>query len=258
MNEAKQVSFRLNQENAEKFRQQAEENGLSQAEMFERLLKTYEASQATAQLPDRAGEIKAFTQLTNELYTLFLGSLTISRGEKEKQIEVLTKELEAKEAQNKKLSDSLEEIMEKLCVQEQITEEKSKECSLLSAHLATSEAEKEEKEETIQNQNRQITRLNDLLDESKDLKKLSERLEQENMDLKQEKAELDLQLKNGKEMQEFYKNQCETFSANLKEAEERHKAELDRRDSENKEKIQMITEQFQERIKLLQAQLNKE
>ena len=56
--EIKAQTFRLSTESTEKFRRFCEENGISQAEGFESLLKTAELEKAKTAIPDRKAEIE--------------------------------------------------------------------------------------------------------------------------------------------------------------------------------------------------------
>ena len=59
MNENKRVTFRLNEEEVEKFKAFSEEQGINQTEAFAKLIESMELSKAKAIVSDRAKEIES-------------------------------------------------------------------------------------------------------------------------------------------------------------------------------------------------------
>ncbi|MGL4914308.1 MAG: hypothetical protein ACRC3Y_17955, partial [Romboutsia sp.] len=74
-NEIKAVSFRLVEEDIQKFREIAEQQGLNQAEMFQGLMNNFEMAKAKGQITDRAKEIEVFQDTVNNLMGMFINSL---------------------------------------------------------------------------------------------------------------------------------------------------------------------------------------
>ncbi|MGL6119396.1 MAG: hypothetical protein ACRC0V_02720, partial [Fusobacteriaceae bacterium] len=109
-NEIKAVSFRLIEEDIQKFREVAEQQGLNQAEMFQSLMNSFEMAKAKGQITDRAKEIEVFQDTVNNLVSMFINSLAINQTSEERIRETLSLELNTKD---KTIAD-LQEYKEKM------------------------------------------------------------------------------------------------------------------------------------------------
>ncbi|MGL5087338.1 MAG: hypothetical protein ACRC68_16755, partial [Clostridium sp.] len=119
-NEIKAVSFRLVEEDIQKFREIADQQGLNQAEMFQGLMNSFEMAKAKGQITDRAKEIEIFQDTVNNLMGMFINSLAINQSSEERIREVLSLELNTKD---KTIAD-LQEYKEKMKSTTKVNEEK--------------------------------------------------------------------------------------------------------------------------------------
>lgn len=76
--EIKQTNFRLNSEDADKFRKYCEENGLNHAQGFQHMMSVMAADKAKGALPDREQEISDFELHAKALLDAYLKSLEIN------------------------------------------------------------------------------------------------------------------------------------------------------------------------------------
>lgn len=75
-NEIKALSFRLADDDTQKFREFADEQGLNQAEMFQSLMNSFEMAKAKGMITDRAKEIEVFQDTVNTLMNMFINSIS--------------------------------------------------------------------------------------------------------------------------------------------------------------------------------------
>ncbi|MGL4452243.1 MAG: hypothetical protein ACRCTZ_13755, partial [Sarcina sp.] len=80
MNENKRVTFRLNEEEVEKFKVFTEEHNLSQAEGFAKLIESMELTKAKAVVSDRAKEIGALENHLAAIQSIYLTALEINQN----------------------------------------------------------------------------------------------------------------------------------------------------------------------------------
>lgn len=253
-NEIKAVSFRLVEEDIQKFREIAEEQGLNQAEMFQSLMNSFEMAKAKGQITDRAKEIEIFQETVNNLVSMFINSLVINQTSEERIRETLSLELSTKD---KTIAD-LQEYKENTKSAAKISDEKIKELEIkvkdLAAALEKSTKELEQKEVTTQNQQDQINTLNSIVTEYKSYKDINKELEAKNNELSDEianvlhsNADIQSKLDNTESMKEFYKsevdslkNEIKDLNKNIKEIEQSNKDELKTNEKAYKDDIKAL------------------
>ena len=97
MNENKRVTFRLNEEEVEKFKAFSEEQGINQAEAFAKLIKTMELSKAKSIVSDRTKEIESIESHLNAIQSIYLTALEINQNAECVIKENYSKELNSKD-----------------------------------------------------------------------------------------------------------------------------------------------------------------
>lgn len=111
MAENKATSFRVGEEDLEKFRLFMEERGMkTQAEGFKAIMQSVEMAQAKETIKDRAKEIEIFQNTINELMGYFLNSLNVNQNSEERIREELSKELSTKDNTISTMFEQLQEL----------------------------------------------------------------------------------------------------------------------------------------------------
>lgn len=270
-NEIKAVSFRLVEEDIQKFREIAEEQGLNQAEMFKGLMNSFEMAKAKGQITDRAKEIEVFQDTVNNLVSMFINSLAINQTSEERIRETLSLELNTKD---KTIAD-LQEYKEKMKSAAKLNEEKVSELEKLVKDLTVSlektTKELEQKNIIVDNQQDQINTLNSIVTEYKQYKDINKELEITNSELNSKitdvlhcNADLESKILNTESMKEFYKKEVDTLKAeikdlntNIKEIDKNNKEELKAIEKAHKEELKAIETEYKAEVSRLKKELAK-
>lgn len=243
MADIKPVSFRINEDDTEKFKQFASENGLNQAEAFKSMINTLEMSQAKSQIGDRAKEIETFQDTINNLMSMFINSLAVNQTSEQRIRQELSLELNTKDTTIKDLQEQRAKLKEDGAL---LSAEKEK--LLESAKGYKDLKEKVEKDlnetkATLEEANKQIATLNSIVSEYKEYKDINVKLDKNNKELLTENnnfnnnlKELEGKLKNVADMNNFYKEQLESQKEEIKQL---NKSLLDR-DKEHKADIKVL------------------
>ena len=114
MNENKKVitSMRLSEEDIEKFKKFAEENGFTQQQAFNSLMAMAELEKAKNVLSDRGKEIDTFRELATKLVNMFANSLEMNVTAEDTIREELNKELKSKDESIIVMSEQIEKYKE--------------------------------------------------------------------------------------------------------------------------------------------------
>lgn len=277
----KATSFRVNEEDIEKFKEFAQQNGFNQAEAFKSMMNTVEIAKAKEQIKDRAKEIEAFQDLNNRLVNMFLNSLELNMTSEERIRETFSKELNTKDNTIADLQEKVNALNAKLQVTSKDADETLEKNIVLQKSLDKAEKELLAKENSIKNLEEQLSTLNGIVTEYKNFKDINVKLEDENKKLKEnhtiEKAaikELNLQIKNITEQRDFFKKQIDElkqqnsvseqnlqakesyYKADIKELKEKYDKKLEeleeKYDKRLKEKAQELEERFKEKISSLE------
>lgn len=224
-NEIKAVSFRLSEEDVQRFREFAEEQGMNQAEMFQALMNNFEMAKAKGIITDRAKEIETFQATINNLVNMFINSLAVNQTSEERIRETLSLELHTKDgmildlqSRNTTLDSLLDEC--KQSVARYSTQVKD-----LTVKVNEYKSDLAQKNSTIFDYQRQITTLNGVIEEYKGYKEeaASSKAKYDELilkfsDVSHANADLKSKLVDMERMRDFYKEQAETTKAELKEA----------------------------------------
>ncbi|MEE0930562.1 MAG: hypothetical protein UIM53_06135 [Acutalibacteraceae bacterium] len=224
-NEIKAVSFRLSEEDVQRFREFAEEQGMNQAEMFQALMNNFEMAKAKGIITDRAKEIETFQATINNLVNMFINSLAVNQTSEERIRETLSLELHTKDgmildlqSRNTTLDSLLDECKQSVARYSAQVKDLTTKVNEYKSDLA-------QKNSTIFDYQRQITTLNGVIEEYKGYKEeaASSKAKYDELilkfsDVSHANADLKSKLVDMERMRDFYKEQAETTKAELKEA----------------------------------------
>lgn len=253
-NEVKGVSFRLAEEDIQKFREFAEEQGLNQAEMFQAMINNFEIARAKNSFSDRAKEIETFQVTVNTLIGMFVNSLAINQTSEDRIRDAMSLELSSKDkiitdlqAQYEATKDELESIEKRFGFQ-------SEEVVRLTAISEAWSKDLVQKDKSIADYQSQVKILNETIAECrlyrdgyKELESQIAELSKQLTDTQNENANLVSQNQNLEDMKNFYMNQAESF----KDAERAARRLLS---SHNAQINELKADQFEE-MKKIRAEL---
>ncbi len=191
MAENKATSFRVGEDDLEKFRLFMEERGMkTQAEGFKAMMQSVEMAQAKETIKDRAKEIETFQNTINELMGYFLNSLNVNQNSEERIREELSKELSTKDNTISTMFEQVQELkIDKINSDNNIKDinNKNKE---LQEQLQKANNEIVEKNKSIDKLNSNNDLLQENLQEYKQYKDNYKQLEKELEQLKVDNATL--------------------------------------------------------------------
>lgn len=260
-NELKSSSFRLKEDDIEKFRGFAEDNGLNQAEMFNALINNFEMARAKGEIKDRAKEIEVFQDTVNNLVSMFINSLSINQSSEERIRETLSLELNSKD----KIITELQKAKDNLSAEVKVLQDdlKTNETTLDKVNETNIKLNIsiDEKDHLINNAQEQISTLNSIVAEYKKYKDINVELKSENDSLKENEFKLNHKLidvenslKNTEDMRDFYKAEVEvlkgnvdSLNANIKALEAEHKEAIKALETRHKSEIDKLKEEFNAR-----------
>lgn len=110
MSEIKPVTFRLDTETTDKFKELANTLGVTQDKMLQDLLATFELEKAKNSIVDRAKEIDEFQSIANRMIRIYMNSLELNQSSEERIKEKFTEQL----IQKQDLITNLQEQVKKL------------------------------------------------------------------------------------------------------------------------------------------------
>lgn len=268
-NEIKAVSFRLAEDDIQKFREFADEQGLNQAEMFQSLMNSFEMAKAKGMITDRAKEIEVFQDTVNTLMNMFINSLAINQTSEERIRETLSLELNTKDktiadlqSREKDLKIEFERIDKDL-------DKSLKTGNELAVNLENANKEIEQKNNIINNQQEQINTLNSIVTEYKSYKDINKELELRNIELNNKltdtlhsNSDLQSKIENLENIKEFYKaeveslkNEIKEVNKNIKDIEKSHKDEIKDLNNSHREELNVLEDKYKSEIEELKKEL---
>ena len=270
----KPATFRLNEEDINRFKEFATQNSLNQQEAFTSLLNTLELNNAKSTLGDRSKSIEAFQTTVNNLVKFYINSLEENTTTEDRIKEELSLQLTTKDKTIADLQNKLQEFKEdKVILDDDITNlsDKNKE---LQDQLSKMQNDIKDKDKYIDNLRQQNELLTNTLNEYKEYKEINIKLDIDNKELKSENItlnnsnkQLEDKIKNDVDMLEFYKNQLQDqkeetkvlnktmlekdveYKANIKDVEEKHTQKV-------LEVEKNFRERLEEQIKLKETEFN--
>ena len=268
-NEIKAVSFRLAEDDIQKFREFADEQGLNQAEMFQSLMNSFEMAKAKGMITDRAKEIEVFQDTVNTLMNMFINSLAINQTSEERIRETLSLELNTKDktiadlqSREKDLKIEFERIDKDL-------DKSLKTGNELAVNLENANKEIEQKNNIINNQQEQINTLNSIVTEYKSYKDINKELELRNIELNNKltdtlhsNSDLQSKIENLENIKEFYKaeveslkNEIKEVNKNIKDIEKSYKDEIKDLNNAHREELNVLEDKYKSEIEELKKEL---
>lgn len=266
----KPATFRLNEDDINKFKDFAAQNSLNQQEAFASLLNTLELNNAKSSLGDRAKSIEVFQTTVNNLVKFYINSLEENTTAEERIREELSQQISSKDNTISALYEQVQDLKnERDSLKNQITELEDKN-KLLFDKNDKLESDILDKSKAIEIANRNNSNLQDQVAEYKEYKNINieleknlESLKKDNSSLVSDKtslgnvtAKLQGEIDNKDNMINFYKDQVEK----LEQAEKDSKAEIKNLEEKNKQQIldieKIFKERLEEQIKLKETEFN--
>ena len=209
----KPATFRLNEDDINRFKEFASQNSLNQQEAFTSLLNTLELNNAKSSLGGRANSIEAFQTTVNNLVKFYINSLeenttTEDRIREELSLQLITKDKTIADLQNK-----LQEFKDGKVILDDNIDNLSNKNKELQEQLSKVQNDIKDKDKYIDNLRQQNELLTNTLNEYKEYKEINIKLDIDNKELKSENItlnnsnkQLEDKIKNDADMLEFYKN----------------------------------------------------
>ena len=268
-NEIKAVSFRLAEDDIQKFREFADEQGLNQAEMFQSLMNSFEMAKAKGMITDRAKEIEVFQDTVNTLMNMFINSLAINQTSEERIRETLSLELSTKDQTIADLQSREKNLKSKLEISDKDLDVYLKQSNELAVKLENANKEIEQKNSIINNQQEQINTLNSIVTEYKSYKDINKELELRNIELNNKitdalhrNSDLQSKIENLESIKEFYKSEVESLkneikevNKNIKDIEKSHKDEIKALNNAHREELNGLDDKYKADIEKLKKEL---
>ncbi len=261
-NEIKAVSFRLGEEDIQKFREFADEQGLNQAEMFQSLMNSFEMAKAKGMITDRAKEIEVFQDTINTLMNMFINSLAINQTSVERIRETLSLELNTKDKTIADLQSREKELKIKFEASNEKATKFLRDANELAVKLENVNKEIDQKNNIINNQQEQINTLNSIVTEYKSYKDINKELELKNDDLNNKitdalhsNTDLQSKIENLENIKEFYKAEVESLKSevkelnqNIKDIEKLNKNEIKALNKAHREELNLLEDKYKDEI----------
>ena len=192
MADIKATSFRVNEEDLEKFKQFMDQEGIkTQADGFKSIMQSVEMAKAKNMIKSREKEIEVFQDTINDLMSYFLNSLNVNQTSEERIREELSQELQTKDNTISILHEQLQELKaDKINVDNNFKDIDSKNKELLE-QLQKANTDITDKNKSLDKLNSNNDLLQEQLKEYKQYKDNYKVLEKELEQLKTDKSILD-------------------------------------------------------------------
>lgn len=265
----KPATFRLNEDDINRFKEFASQNNLNQQEAFTSLLNTLELSNAKSSLGDRSKSIEVFQTTVNSLVKFYINSLEENTTAEERIREELNDQINKKDNTISALYEQVQDLKnERESLKNQINEleEKNK---LLSDKNDKLEAEIIDKSKAIEIANRNNNNLQDQVAEYKEYKNINTELEKKLGDLQNNNKQLVLdktglenltsklqgEIDNKDNMINFYKDQVgkleqveKDSKAEIKNLQDKYTSEIDKLKADHKVEVENSLKLLEERL----------
>lgn len=258
----KPATFRLNEEDINRFKEFASQNSLNQQEAFTSLLNTLELNNAKSTLGGRSNSIEAFQTTVNNLVKFYINSLEENTTTEERIREELSLQLITKDKTIADLQNKLQEVKEDKVILDDTNAILSNKNKELQEQLSKVQNDIRDKDKYIDNLQQQNELLTNTLAEYKEYKEINIKLDIDNKELKTENTtvnnsnkQLEDKIKNDADMLEFYKNQIQDQKEEIKllnksisEKDIEYKANIKTIDENNKQQVLKVDEDFRQRL----------
>lgn len=271
MADLKATSFRISEDDLEKFKQFMEQEGIkTQADGFKSIMQSVEMAQAKNLIKDRAKEVETFQDTINRLMGYYLNSLEVNQNSEERIREELSKELSTKDNTISTMYEQLQEIkVDNKCLNGDLTDAQNRiDISMQSIKDLNDNVKNLKSQLEIANRNNNT--LQEQLAEYKEYKNTNKLLEKELEQLKADistkdnalnqsnnnNKQLSDKIKNASDMIDFYKNNIselkgdiEQYKVNIKSLEDKNDKQIENIKAENAKalegQLKANTEQLQ-------------
>ena len=265
----KPATFRLNEDDINRFKEFASQNNLNQQEAFTSLLNTLELSNAKSFLGDRAKSIEVFQTTVNSLVKFYINSLEENTTAEERIREELNDQINKKDNTISALYEQVQDLKnERDSLKNQITELEDKN-KLLSDKNYKLETEIIDKSKAIEIANRNNNNLQDQVAEYKEYKNINIELENKLGDLQNDNKQLVLdktglenltsklqgEIDNKDNMITFYKDQVEKLEqaerdskAEIKNLQDKYAGEIDKLKADHKVEMENSLKALEEHL----------
>lgn len=265
----KPATFRLNEDDINRFKEFASQNNLNQQEAFTSLLNTLELNNAKSALGDRAKSIEVFQTTVNSLVKFYINSLEENTTVEERIREELNQQISSKDNTISALYEQVQDLKnEREFLKNQITELENKN-KLLSDKNDKLENDILDKSKAIEIANRNNNNLQDQVAEYKEYKNINielekslESLKKDNSSLISDKTSLENvtiklqgEIDNKDNMINFYKDQVEKLEqvekdskVEIKSLQDKHSSEIDTLKTEHKAEMENSLKALEERL----------
>ena len=265
----KPATFRLNEEDINRFKEFASQNNLNQQEAFTSLLNTLELNNAKNTLGDRAKSIEVFQTTVNSLVKFYINSLEENTTAEERIREELSQQINTKDNAISALYEQVQDLKnERESLKNQITELEDKN-KLLSDKNDKLEAEIIDKSKAIEIANRNNNNLQDQVAEYKEYKNINIELEKNLESLKKDNSllisdktslgnvvtKLQGEIDNKDNMINFYKDQVEKLDqaerdskTEIKNLQDKYAGEIDKLKADHKVEMENSLKALEEHL----------
>ena len=265
----KPATFRLNEEDINRFKEFASQNNLNQQEAFTSLLNTLELNSAKSALGDRAKSIEVFQTTVNSLVKFYINSLEENTTTEERIREELSQQINTKDNAISALYEQVQDLKnEKESLKNQITELEDRN-KLLSDKNDKLEAEIIDKSKAIEIANRNNNNLQDQVAEYKEYKNVNTELEKNLESLKKDNGllisdktslgnvvtKLQGEIDNKDNMINFYKDQVEKLEqaerdskTEIKNLQDKYAGEIDKLKADHKVEMENSLKALEEHL----------
>lgn len=271
MADLKATSFRISEEDLEKFKQFMEQEGIkTQADGFKSIMQTVEMAQAKNLIKDRAKEVEVFQDTINRLMSYYLNSLEVNQNSEERIREELSKELSTKDNTISTMYEQLQEVkVDNKCLNEDLTNAQNQiDISMQSIKDLNDNVKNLKSQLEIANRNNnnlqeQVAEYKQYKDNYKTIEKELEQLKADNTNkdntinqLNNDNKQLNDKIKNDSIMSEFYKNNITELKSDTKQYKVYNKALEDKYNKQIENIKEIHTKALGEQLKAITEQLN--
>jgi len=265
----KPATFRLNEDDINKFKDFAAQNSLNQQEAFTSLLNTLELNNAKSALGDRAKSIEVFQTTVNSLVKFYINSLEENTTAEERIREELSQQISTKDNTISALYEQVQDLKnERDSLKNQISELEDKN-KLLADKNDKLEADILDKAKAIEIANRNNNNLQDQVAEYKEYKNINIELEKSLESIKKDNnllisdktslgnvvTKLQGEIDNKDNMITFYKDQVEKLEqaekdskVEIKNLQDKYASEIDKLKADHKVEIENSLKVLEERL----------
>lgn len=239
----KPATFRLNEDDINKFKEFAKQNNLTQEEAFTSLLNALELNNAKATLGNRSKSIEVFQTTVNSLVKFYINSLEENAVAEDRIRDELSKELKTKDNTIDTMFEELQTLKIDKSEKQNMLNQQSSELDIAKKQILDwidkndkLNKDIEDKQKSIDvltrnniNQMQQLEEYKDLKSDNELLLKQIEKLKSQNISLENMKTQLESKIENSEDMISFYKENIselkkniEQYKSDIKELEVKH------------------------------------